>query len=110
VVFRGRQPGGSAKINSVVSSTTAIEGMRHLKRHDRSTYLDEEAMDAQAMVSQARDVQDVTMTTQAMDVQDVAMSDHSRHIRLRDFIIIVMLVVIVRLLFFQSFSLASLSV
>jgi hypothetical protein len=58
-------------------------------------------MDVQAMVDQAMDVQAVTMNAQA-----VAMPDHAQQIRLRDFTIVIMLVMIVRPLFFRSFSLA----
>jgi hypothetical protein len=60
--------------------------------------------------AQAMDVQVVTMVAQSMDVQVVAMSDHVRQIMLRDFIIIVLRVVIVELLLFWSLSSTSLCV
>jgi hypothetical protein len=59
--------GGSAKIKSAVSPTTAIEGMKCSRSHKRSpkgqNYMDEEAMDAdeEAMDAEA-------MVTQVIDV------------------------------------------
>jgi hypothetical protein len=60
--------------------------------------------------AQAMYVQAVTMVAQSMDVQVVAMSNHAWQIMLRDFIIIVLRVVIVRLLLFWSLSSTSLCV
>jgi hypothetical protein len=105
--------GGSARLRSIVSPTTAIEGttLERRQKEEFDLFLVDEAMAFQGRAVQALPAQCMTfqamyvqgMHVQAMPLQAMAVEamPHQGKHRFRDFIIVVPLVVIAKLVFFS---------